>query len=94
MPGPRPDPRAGNDGDAGDGSVPRRRINARITEVVDGDTVKVRASGAKHKDYTVRLIGIDTPETKRPGVPVECGGRGGKLEHVPPRVPNGARQRQ
>ena len=70
-----PDPRAGNDGDAGDGSVPRRRINARITEVVDGDTVKVRASGAKHKDYTVRLIGIDTPETKRPGVPVECGGR-------------------
>ena len=91
-----PDPRAGNDGDAGEGSVPRGRINARITEVVDGDTVKVRASGAKHKDYTVRLIGIDTPETKRPGVPVECSRRRprGKLEHVPPRVPNGARQRQ
>jgi micrococcal nuclease len=27
------------------------------------------------KTYTVRLIGIDTPETKKPGTPVECGGR-------------------
>jgi micrococcal nuclease len=25
--------------------------------------------------YTVRLIGIDTPETRKPGTPVECGGR-------------------
>jgi endonuclease YncB( thermonuclease family) len=25
--------------------------------------------------YTVRLIGIDTPETRRPGTPVECGGK-------------------
>lgn len=24
---------------------------------------------------TVRLIGLDTPETKKPGVPVECGGK-------------------
>jgi micrococcal nuclease len=43
--------------------------------VVDGDTIKVRASSAKRAFYTVRLIGIDTPETKRPGVPVECGGK-------------------
>ena len=28
-----------------------------------------------YKRYTVRLIGIDTPETKKPGTPVECGGR-------------------
>ena len=27
------------------------------------------------KTYTVRLIGIDTPETKKPGTPVECAGR-------------------
>lgn len=29
---------------------------------------------ARHHPHTVRLIGIDTPETKRPGTPVECGG--------------------
>jgi len=40
--------------------------------VVDGDTVKVRTS--TNRSYTVRLIGIDTPETKRPGTAVECGG--------------------
>jgi micrococcal nuclease len=50
-------------------------IQARITDVVDGDTIKVRAYGARRSHYTVRLIGIDTPETKKPGTPVECGGR-------------------
>ena len=45
-------------------------IRGRITAVVDGDTLHVRADG---KRYTVRLIGIDTPESKRPGTPVECG---------------------
>jgi endonuclease YncB( thermonuclease family) len=57
---------------------PRKRaqvIAARITSVVDGDTVRVRAFGARRSLYTVRLIGIDTPETKRPGTPIECGGR-------------------
>ncbi len=74
-----PDPRAGGDGrGSGGADKPRKRmqkIDAKITAVVDGDTVKVRAYGAKRKRYTVRLIGIDTPETNRPGVPVECGGR-------------------
>ncbi len=32
---------------------------ALITEAVDGDTLHLRADGAK---YTVRLIGVDTPE--------------------------------
>ena len=57
---------------------PRKRaqvIDARITSVVDGDTVKVKAFGAKREFYTVRLLGIDTPETKKPGAPVECGGK-------------------
>lgn len=49
-------------------------IKARITSVVDGDTLKVRAYGAARRTYTVRLIGIDTPETKHPTVGVECGG--------------------
>lgn len=46
---------------------------ARITRVVDGDTIKVRFSNGVRT--TVRLIGIDTPETKKPGTPVQCGGR-------------------
>jgi micrococcal nuclease len=36
--------------------------------------VRVRAFHARRRFYTVRLIGIDTPETRRPGTPVECGG--------------------
>lgn len=48
-------------------------VRARVTSVIDGDTLKVRfADGLK---TTVRLIGIDTPETKKPGTPVQCGGR-------------------
>lgn len=43
-----------------------------VTGVVDGDTIRVRRGSSR--TYTVRLIGIDTPETKRPGTPVECGG--------------------
>ena len=50
-------------------------IDARITSVVDGDTIRVRAFGAKKRFYTVRLIGIDTPETVKPGGRVECGGK-------------------
>ena len=48
-------------------------VQARVTSVIDGDTLKVRfADGTK---TTVRLIGIDTPETRKPGTPVQCGGR-------------------
>jgi micrococcal nuclease len=51
-------------------------IRSRITRVVDGDTIKVRSlEHTKRKNYTVRLIGIDTPETKKPGTPIECGGK-------------------
>lgn len=44
---------------------------ATVTEVVDGDTLTVRLSG---RTETVRLIGIDTPETVHPTKPVECFG--------------------
>lgn len=47
------------------------RFTARITDVVDGDTVRIEGPSGRE---TVRLIGIDTPETKRPGSPVECFG--------------------
>jgi endonuclease YncB( thermonuclease family) len=50
-------------------------IRGRVIEVVDGDTIKVRPlERTRRSTYTVRLIGIDTPETQRPGTPVECGG--------------------
>ena len=42
---------------------------ARIARVIDGDTLIVRAGGRR---VTVRLLGIDAPETH--GVPAECGG--------------------
>jgi endonuclease YncB( thermonuclease family) len=51
---------------------PVTRLSGRIIEVVDGDTIKLRANG---KTYTTRLIGIDTPEMKKPGTGIECGGR-------------------
>lgn len=46
--------------------------HATIVRAVDGDTVKVRLGD---ETQNVRLIGIDTPETHKPGVKVECGGR-------------------
>ena len=42
-----------------------------IIEVIDGDTVIVDLAG--HRE-TVRLLGIDTPETVHPNRPVECFG--------------------
>lgn len=50
-----------------------KRFSARIVRVTDGDTVKVRLRSGAVK--TVRLIGIDTPESRKPGVPVECGAK-------------------
>lgn len=48
-------------------------VAARVISVIDGDTLKVKlADGTK---TTVRLIGIDTPETKQPGTPAPCGRR-------------------
>ncbi len=44
---------------------------ATITHVVDGDTIDIQIGG---RDERVRLIGIDTPETKKPNAPIECYG--------------------
>jgi micrococcal nuclease len=43
-----------------------------VVEVIDGDTIVVRIGSTTE---TVRLLGIDTPETKHPTKPVECFGR-------------------
>jgi micrococcal nuclease len=44
---------------------------AVVDYVVDGDTLDVLIDGKKER---VRLIGIDTPETKKKDTPVECFG--------------------
>src|SRR5436309_10865554 len=46
-------------------------VPARVTRVVDGDTIHVEVGG---KDYRLRYIGIDTPETVDPRRPVGCFG--------------------
>lgn len=61
---------------------PRPRILSLVTKVpegfvkvvdtVDGDTIKVYLDG---KEETVRLLGVDTPETKDPRKGVQCFGR-------------------
>jgi len=42
-----------------------------VVHVIDGDTIVVDIEGVEEH---VRLIGIDTPETKKPDHPVECFG--------------------
>jgi micrococcal nuclease len=62
----------------GGGSEARQRTGAprapgdltgRVVRVVDGDTIHVQVAGRREK---VRYIGVDTPESVRPGTPVEC----------------------
>jgi len=43
-----------------------------VVSVTDGDTLKVNINGAVE---TIRVIGINTPETVHPSKPVECFGR-------------------
>lgn len=45
--------------------------NATLVRVVDGDTIDADVAGTRER---VRLIGIDTPETKKPDTPVQCFG--------------------
>lgn len=47
-----------------------RTVSYAVLRVVDGDTLQV----ARHGVTTVRVIGIDTPETVDPRKPVECFG--------------------
>jgi micrococcal nuclease len=53
------------------GTPTRADLEGRVVRVVDGDTVRVRIEG---REETVRYIGVDTPETRRPGRAVECFG--------------------
>ena len=41
-----------------------------VIKVVDGDTLDVNLPDGKYKTTRIRLIGVDTPETKKPNSPV------------------------
>jgi micrococcal nuclease len=60
--------------DSGGGSdrIAESSVAGRVVRVVDGDTVRVRL---RDHTETVRYIGVDTPETVKPGEPVQCYGK-------------------
>lgn len=53
-------------------AAPGRAFTARVERVVDGDTFIALRRGERLR---VRLIGLDAPESVRPGYPVECWGQ-------------------
>jgi micrococcal nuclease len=65
---------AGDEGPAPAG----KSVQARVVRVVDGDTIVARVGG---EDAYVRYIGVDTPESVKPGTPVECFGRQASAEN-------------
>lgn len=52
-------------------ATPIPGVAAVVRNVIDGDTIVARVGG---KDETVRIIGMDSPETHKPDTPVECFG--------------------
>jgi micrococcal nuclease len=57
-----------------------QRLTGRVIRAVDGDTLEVTIDGGATE--TVRLIGVDTPETVKPDTPVQCfGPRASAFEH-------------
>ena len=48
--------------------------------MIDGDTIEVRSRSRRREE--VRYIGVDTPETVKPGTPVQCfGPRASSFNH-------------
>jgi micrococcal nuclease len=64
-------PRDGGDGGSGAPEPPPGPVRAEVLRVVDGDTIEVALDGGEED---VRYIGVDTPETVKPGTPVQCFG--------------------
>ena len=83
--GPPAAPNAGNDPAAGGGVVNGWAPNATVERVVDGDTIEVLIGS---RQETVRLIGIDTPESVAPTRPVQCFGKEASL-HLEAMLPSG-----
>lgn len=54
------------------GESKQKRDMVRVVSVSDGDTIRVQ--NGKGSEITVRLVGIDTPETHHPTKPIQCFG--------------------
>jgi micrococcal nuclease len=64
----------------GSGPEASQRLTGRVVRAVDGDTLEVAIDDGATE--TVRLIGVDTPETVKPDTPVQCfGPRASHFEH-------------
>lgn len=48
---------------------PSPGVRATVISVVDGDTIHALVGGI---DERIRIIGLDSPESRQPGTPVEC----------------------
>jgi micrococcal nuclease len=72
----------------GDPEAGPDEATVRVSRVVDGDTIEVRLGG---RVEDVRLIGVDTPETVKPGTPVQCFGP--RASHFTKRLLSGRRVR-
>ena len=68
---PPVDATTGGDVPVGTGGEHKSTPNAIVERVVDGDTIDVTVAG---RSETVRLIGIDAPESVAPTRPVQCFG--------------------
>ncbi len=68
---PRPVVAPAAAGDAPVVAVPADAQMAQVVRDVDGDTIIAAVGGA---DVRVRLLGLDTPESVKPGTPVACFG--------------------
>ena len=55
----------------GSGATTENKVLITILNVIDGDTVEIDINGNTER---VRLIGVNTPETKHPTKPIECFG--------------------
>ena len=67
---------------------PASSLTAPVTDVVDGDTIEVEIDG---ETEDVRYIGVDTPESVKPGEPVQCYGL--EASHLNERLVGGERVR-
>jgi micrococcal nuclease len=53
------------------GATTKNEVLITVLKVIDGDTVDIDIKGNTER---VRLIGVNTPETKHPTKPIECFG--------------------
>ncbi len=65
------DESGGGSAGGGEPAEPGDGARAQVERVIDGDTIEVSLAG---ETEDVRYIGVDTPETVKPGSPVECFG--------------------